>query len=165
MKHNYKFHAIAIASISLIITVLYLIIDPKPATTGGDPEIHGDQAIEIYSATWGESCNSDIETALNDPVLLATINRAAAEAKRGPLKLVTRNNALATIGDLCNGKLACSFIPNTQLLGDPYSNCFKTLDVSYRCFSYDRLWTLSLDQGKPVTIDCHEQKNPTPAAQ
>ena len=85
-------------------------------------------------------------------------------AKLPPLEPVTPSNVLLKVSTLCNGKVSCEFKATSAVLeSEPLAACLKNLDVGYRCFSYDRLWTVTVQQGQTVKIDCHEGKNAVPA--
>jgi hypothetical protein len=44
-----------------------------------------------------------------------------------------RGNVTSKVGALCNGLGACDLRADNQLLGDPFPNCAKNVDVFYRC--------------------------------
>lgn len=157
MRTNVKFHAIAITLITLIVVVLYVMIGPKqsqqPTETG--PR-EGDRQVSIINATWGENCNPAIEEALRD-------QRNSPPVKDGhgkvlpymPLKKVEPDNVLQKVSETCNHRFACQLRLDPETLGvDPLPGCYKQLVVAYRCFTFDRLNTLTLDQGDMLKIDC-----------
>ena len=162
MRHNYKFHGIAIACICAVVTLIYFLTAPKTVVPVS-PELQGDRYIQIYSATWGADCNSSIEQAN------AQLQTAPPEKDKNgngivkkPVELVKPDNALAAVSKLCNGRLTCELKPDSDLLGiEPLASCYKKLELRYRCFAYDRLWSMSVDQGKPVKIDCNPNAAPS----
>lgn len=164
MQHNYKFHAIAIGGICAAITVLYIFIGPKaPVPMPEGPQ--GDRYIQIDSATWGEECNTYIQEALNHP----PVPEKDADGKTVVLPtpiLVQPNNVLPLVSNLCNGKLACEITPTSKTLAlEPLATCYKKLVIRYRCYAYDRLWDLTIEQGKPAKIDCEKNAESPPTGQ
>lgn len=82
---------------------------------------------------------------------------------RPVITLVTTNNVLPTISGLCDGKLSCDISANSEFLAsEPSKNCFKKLEIGYRCFSFDRLRSMTTEQDKTNRIDC-EKDAPAPA--
>jgi hypothetical protein len=162
MRINYKFHSIAIAVICTLITVLYFLFSPKPAPAPVDPTLQGDRAVEIYSATWGQECNPYIQDAIQHQNTVPVEKDAnGVLIKRDPLKMVITDNVLQQVGDICNGKTACDITPTSETMGvGPLPSCAKKLVLSYRCYSYDRLWNLTIGQGSTTTIDCNETAKP-----
>lgn len=68
-----------------------------------------------------------------------------------------KNNVLELIAKACNNKLKCGIILKPELLGgDPAPDCVgEILEIEYRCFSFDRPWTINSDgKGKTLDIDC-----------
>lgn len=158
-----KFHIIALAIICIVITALYMLIGPgsKPAKK---PNEGGDFAIEIYSATWGLECNPYIQDANSQPKPVEKDENGMPVVQH-PLKLVEPNNVLEVVGNACNGQIRCDITPTAQTLGvDPMPSCAKTLNLSYRCYSYDRLWNVSIGQGVTTTVDCNEAARKTTGA-
>lgn len=166
MPSNIKFHAIALSIICIVITALYFLIGPSTKPTPVDPRAHSDRAIEIYTATWGEDCNPYIQEEIiqrsNKPPVKNDKGEIVAQE---PLKLVEQNNVLTLVGNACNGQLKCDINPTPATMGiDPLPSCAKKLNLSYRCYSYDRLWNVSIGQGVTTTIDCDETSAPTSQA-
>jgi len=110
-----------------------------------------DRMIEITTASHGLNCNSVIE------------KRREAKLQAGEpaddLPLVEKDNVLAKIKAKCDGKSSCNFRASTKALieADPYPRCPRKLTLSYRCFSFDRLWPVSAEVGKEVKIDCRNK--------
>jgi len=149
MRGNMKFHAMAIGSICVIVTLLYLVMGPSKAPAD-DGMAHGDRYVSVFTASWGLNCNSEITRLRSQAV---TINPDGSAQPRP--ELVTPNNVLLPVGEICNGRLRCNFPVNAAVLGvDPLLSCYKELEVSYRCFSIDRLWTKKFSQGDTLSIDC-----------
>jgi hypothetical protein len=158
MRRNQKIHAIAIVSICVLITVIYTVLTPTPPTAAS--AANSDRAIEIFDATWGKECNPAITAAMHNPPALthAADNNAAPPPK---LALVQDNNVLTQLSNMCNGQLTCQVKANSETLGvEPIQTCFKHLVVRYRCFSYDRAWDVTTNQGDTLTIDCNAPPPP-----
>ncbi len=153
----------ALTIICALIVVLYVIIDPnKPPP--GPSQVAGDRFIQIYTASWGENCNSFIEQENLNRQQLRLQQKVAndtADASLKPLPRINSDNVLSVLGARCNGKLDCTFyVTSEELKIEPLASCFKQLVIGYRCFAYDRLWTHTINQGENITIDCHENATP-----
>lgn len=158
MRRNQKIHAIAIASICVLVTIIYVVAMPSHTA---DPQAHGDRAIEIYGATWGENCNGFIAKANRERQSYKSSTAATPGEPIKTLAPVQMDNALTPVSNACNGKISCDIQPSSESLGvEPAEDCFKQLVVRYRCFEYDRVWSVTSDQNKLLTIDC----NASPAA-
>ena len=160
MIRNWKFHAGALGIICAIIVVLYLVIGPSEQVPADPDAATGDRFVQVYSATWGMNCNEQIDRENHDRerLRLQPQGAGAGRAAFAPLPPVTADNVLVRIGDKCNGKIACRFNATSEAIGtEPFEACFKRLSIGYRCFTYDRLHTIEVGQGDPVTIDCHEE--------
>ncbi|MFM9889775.1 MAG: hypothetical protein ACKVOE_03890 [Rickettsiales bacterium] len=155
MPRNYRFHAIAIAIISVVIIGVYFITKPKPVAAVADQPLLGDRYIQVYGATWGEECNPYIDAnAANTP--MKKDDKGMLIAPTLPQR-VELDNVLPVISDACNGKLTCTMPINSKSMGvEPMESCFKQLKVSYRCYAYDRLWNVTVRQGEKLTIDCND---------
>lgn len=149
MQHNLKFHAIAIGSICLIVIVLFLIMRPNTdAPAEVSPYATGDRYVRVESATWGLNCNQEINRLRQ--------SSQKTDADDQPYHTATLNNVALQVGELCNGRLVCDFNADaTTLQEDPLTSCYKQLEISYRCFSIDRLWRLTFNQGDNAHIDCN----------
>ncbi len=162
MGANYKFHAIAIAAICVVVTLLYALIGPSSNPAPAQTDMTGGRAIEIVSATWGEGCNPYILEA-REKQQSTPIEKDAAGViiPRPRLELVTPNNVIERVRQICGGKIQCNITPTNANLGvEILASCAKKLELTYRCYSYDRLWNLSLGQGQTKTIDCHAAPEP-----
>lgn len=173
MIRNWKFHAVAVSVLCAVVTVIYVLFAPAPPAPPVDTNLLGDRAVEIYSATWGMECNAYIKDILERPKKLTSIAQTSAEGNAAQpvpaqpdapkLEYATKDNALIKVSELCNGKNTCELTPTNETLGlNILDTCGKKLDVSYRCYSYDRLWNLTIQQGDTKKIDCNAAK-PTPA--
>lgn len=165
-RNQYRTHAIAIGSISVVITVLFFVMQPpKIAPQPDSSQVMGDRYITIYSATWGENCNQFIEQAAANPQPLKTTAQGEIIPQQLPNRIVP-DNVLQAVSNACNGKLTCRVTVNSATLGvEPLGTCFKELKLSYRCYTLDRLWPITLRQNDVLNIDCNEKEdNKTPNA-
>lgn len=164
MQHNYKFHAMAIGGICVAITILYLFIGPKaPPPVVEGPQ--GDRYIQIDYATWGEECNPYIQQTISAQAATPVTKDADGKIVQQEVPtLVQPNNVLGVVSSICNGKLTCQLNPTSKTLQlEPLASCYKKLQVRYRCFAYDRLWDLTIEQGKTAKIDCEKNaQSPAP---
>ena len=157
MRTNYKFHAIAISSLCVIITLLYMVMAPTPQQT---PEQHranaSGRAIAIYSATWGLNCNDSIQMYQNAANLAPrTKDENGMDIPPATIQRIAQNNVLSTLSTLCDGKEVCEFRTDAQTFGiDPMSGCAKRFSLNYRCYSYDALHIVNKEQGEAVRLDC-----------
>lgn len=154
MLKNLKFHAIAIAIISVIVVMLYQIMGPTEVSNA--PLQPSDRYVRVASASWGLNCNAFIADAkqarANAPLAKNAQGQVVAQA---PLKDVTPNNVIDPAKKLCDGKISCEILATSEVLSlDPIDNCFKKLNLSYRCFEMDRLTTTETNQGELLKIDC-----------
>ena len=149
MAGNIKFHAIAIALISLIVVALYSVMGPKQATSGA--QAPSQYAIKIVNATWGEGCNPYMAEAIAQQQSATMDPNAPAQPMH---KTVETDNVLKITGAACDGKPACELPVTIDTFGDPLPGCFKSLTVSYRCFNYDLLTTKTIGQGEVLKVDC-----------
>lgn len=166
MRPNYKFHAMALTVICAIITVLFFLFGPKEPAPVVDPTMQGNRFVEIYSATWGRACNDFIRQEIAQRRLTPPEKDEDGKLIPQPkLELVTTNNVLPAVSKRCDGKLRCDIsADSTSLEVEPQSSCMKKLEVSYRCFAYDRLWNLTIEQNETKTIDCDgDDSTPAPA--
>ncbi len=146
---SFKIHLIIVSVIIIAVYFTWQITQrsQKSQDTVNQEEIVSPYKISIISASYGLNClESYVEPSdnSNDPF-----------AHKNNKELIKRDNVLATISSLCNDKLKCSIPLSAKLLdNDPMPQCAgKTLDVEYRCFSFDRPWTLK-GEGKSLDIDC-----------
>lgn len=162
MKRQWKFHAMAMLIISGVILLLYAYMQSsKPAAVAASNQ--NTRSIEIVSATWGMNCNDLIKKENEKrlryklrPQDLEQLHPDDRPVSLEPMPIVVTNNVLKQVGELCNGKEHCAFSASDMALkSEPVSSCFKHLVVSFRCFSFDRLWKLGVGQGDNFIIDCH----------
>ena len=159
MAQNMKFHAIALTGICCAVTALYYVMGPQESQKVAPGTVTGDRYIQIDSATWGEACNPYIKDALaaraNAPIAKDAKDAEGKPVKPPELNMATHDNVLPAVSNRCNGKLTCDVNPTSDWLGvEPMASCAKKLEVGYRCFAYDRLWKLTMEQRKTTKIDC-----------
>lgn len=158
-----KFHLLAVGVICTIITVVYTVSKPDPAQTPTvDPELAAGRSVEIASATWGEGCNEFMNelnrTTRSKPVELDENGQPKPQTI---YTLATYNNVLERVTNACKGQISCSITPSDDALGvTPLHSCAKQLKITYRCYSFDRLWEATIDGGQTHTIDCHAAATP-----
>ncbi len=152
-RSHLKFHITAITAICAVVIVVYTAINPKHSTNV-PAQPGSDRHITIDNATWGRNCDPYIEEAQANWHLPAMGDKTTATPRPEKAAL---NNALDAVGAACNGQLACHLnITSDTMKTEPLASCYKRLTVGYRCFSIDRLWTLEVNQGADLVIDCHE---------
>jgi hypothetical protein len=162
MIRNWKFHALALSIICVIIIALYFAIGPKKQAPVDPNAAIGDRFVQVYSATWGANCNEYIDRENADRARLRLNPKPGGDPHAlEPLHSVINDNVLVRLGEKCNGKISCNFPASSEAIGvEPFEACFKRLTIGYRCFTYDRLRTLDANQGDLVAIDCHEETAP-----
>ena len=152
----------AISVITVVIVVLYLLVGPKPqAPVVVKPS---DRAIRISTATWGLSCNPQIEEAQRARESVPMAKDADGKViPQEPLKKVAVDNVLDVIKNMCEGKIGCEVNATDDVLGvHLFPGCYRKLNVNYRCSSIDRLITVDIDQGQTLKIDCTDANAPAP---
>ena len=157
MIKNWKIHALAIAAITIVIYLLYATLRPEPVETAASTSGSVNN-IQIISASWGLECNRYLESAINR----ANQQRAKLDPdqqKTFPIpKEMIKNNALPSLKKLCGGREVCSFRADEETVGvTTYKGCGGGLELSYRCFTIDRLHKLAVRNGETVDIDCRPQ--------
>ncbi len=143
--------------------LLYVVIGP-----GGTKNITvqqtTDRYIQIYSASWGLNCanyiaqeNQRLQQLRLRPADLEKLAPEERPQSLDPLPPVTRDNVLKIVGEKCNNSIACSFDASSDNLKlEPLASCYKHLEVEFRCFAFDRLRHLKVNQSETLTIDCKE---------
>lgn len=150
-----QFHILAISVIVLVVSSIYALGVGQEPLTADQLALAGGKIIAIESATWGQQCNPQITEAIKERASRPVSKTGATE----PLKLVEQNNVLEAVGKACNGKVSCDLRASASELGfDPLGSCYKRLVVRYRCFQFDRLTTLDINQGERLSINCLQAK-------
>ena len=67
---------------------------------------------------------------------------------------------------MCNLKKKCDVLNSPKTVGDAsVPECHnKEMVIEYRCFSFDRPWSITIDNDATGTIDCTKGGAPLPAA-
>ncbi len=149
-QKHFKFHAIALGIICLVVVVAFLLFGPKEA--GPAEEVIGDRYIQVATATWGKNCDPFVAQAQRDWRMPAEGQTAEPRPSFAQL-----NNVIEVVKSQCEHKMNCRLLADTDLLKtDPLPACYKKLAVGYRCFEFDRLWNVETGQGEILELDCHE---------
>lgn len=162
---RWKFHASVIGIITLLLMGMYLLFKSSPEQTVVTTITSATQ-MRIESASWGLNCNALYSIYKQREQDMARNQKNAQPidpslVPKSPATIISPNNALDTVKTLCEGKPKCEFPANATVLGDVFSNCSKVLDISWRCFNYDKLRTQTVQNGSLLTIDC-DAKEDTP---
>jgi hypothetical protein len=149
-----KLHFIAICFITVLVFVVWKITQSapiEPVTIQAEPV--SSHAISIIHATWGNNCKEFLGSSkgggnsgfANDPQSASGIRE---------------DNVLLPVSSICNGKQKCTIELSEKTFGiNPVPNCAKTLEVQYRCFSFDRPWTAKSDDNN-LSIVCNSTTTP-----
>jgi hypothetical protein len=141
---NWKFHAIALTSIIVTITVVFLLVRNQPISP--DDVAAGnfgasDRFIQIYSASYGLNCNDRIRRYRNN--------------YQSTFETINPNNVLLEVSRLCNGRDSCIIdVREAGFDNKTMPSCSKDLDVTFRCFSWDRLQHAVVGAYEQLVIDC-----------
>jgi hypothetical protein len=169
MRTNYKFHAIAIATISLVITLVYTLVAPAAEKNQQKVLAPTDTYVRVISATWGRNCNTAIEQAKK-----LRESEGLAKDEKGNvipmpiLKTVETDNVLTVVDALCSKQVRCEIRPDPETMGsDPMPDCFKKLEATFRCTETDRVRSAVEGNSAMMTLDCSNVSAPnaSPAAQ
>ncbi len=150
---NYKAHIVLVAAIAVFIGILALVgqMREKAAMDKlNDPALKVDDTfyVDIESATYGTNCHGQ------DVTSSAARPDSSQLGSDGKYRIVS-GNATDAVSRLCQQQKTCSISVSERSLGfDPASGCAKSLDVSYRCFSFDKLRTASAAHRDKLTLDC-----------
>lgn len=146
---SFKIHLVVVAC---IITAVYMIWELMHL--GGTPPQTVDQRgiphmIAVTHASLGLNCRNMAIS--ND----ATPHDAFSNGKSANTKLV-EDNVFPAISLKCNGLTECVFALDDPDLGEDLApDCNpKTLEIEYRCFSYDRPWIVKASSGA-VRLICN----------
>lgn len=163
---RWKFHASVIGIITLLLLGMYLLFKSSPEQTVVTTTTSATQ-MRIESASWGLNCNALYSIYKQREQEMARNQKNAQPGKapaapKSPATIISQNNVLDTVKKLCEGKAKCAFPANAAVLGDVFSNCSKVLEISWRCFNYDKLRTQTVQNGSPLTIDCDAKDDASP---
>lgn len=95
--------------------------------------------LAISKAWWGENC---------------------LKRDKGKQPMPKEVDVTSQIEGPCNQQERCSLHMDKLALGDPYPNCAEELTVSYRCFSYDKLRSVTYNAGDLVELNCDHSDLP-----
>lgn len=163
---RWKFHASVIGIITLLLLGMYLLFKSGPDATVVTTITSGTR-MRIDSASWGLNCNELYSIYKQREQEMARAQKSTGQGKapaapKSPATIISPNNVLDKVKELCEGKPKCSFPANAAVLGDVFSNCSKTLEVGWRCFNYDKLHTQTVQNGASLTIDCDAKDDASP---
>jgi hypothetical protein len=169
MRINYKFHAIAISTISAIIVLGYALFATPVKEEEAKVLAPTDTYVRVVSATWGRNCNEAITSAIRAREVAGLAKDEKGNVIPMPvLKTVQTNNVLSVVDALCSKKVRCDLRPDTETMGaDPMPDCFKKLEATFRCSDIDRARNAVEGKSGEVTLDCSNitapNASPTPA--
>ncbi len=146
---NSKAHfAIIIALVIGMLAAWQIMLNRANVPTPAASDTIAERYISIVRANYGLNCLTDNNDAQPYP------------ATPSETRVFRENNILIPASNACNGRIKCSIDGKTLLSGaDSASKCkAKAIEIEYRCFSYDRLWTARNPGGNGVIIDCTEKK-------
>jgi hypothetical protein len=148
----FKVHLAIISCIVIVVVLAWQYMQHQPQTVEAAPG--KTYSITVTHASWGLNCqnlaiSSNQAENTRDPFL----NKGGANNK------LREDNVMAAVALLCNGNIQCDILADEATLGpDPAPDCTnKTLEIEYRCFSYDRPWNVKTSSGA-ATLNC-EQPN------
>jgi hypothetical protein len=148
---SFKIHLIIVSVIIIAVYFAWQLTSrtntPQPAVI--EQETASPYSITVIHASWGLNCR-------NSYVARTTPQKDDPFAyKPGTESKLEEDNVLSIVSKLCDGKLKCTIPISPQALGgDPMPECGdKSLDVEYRCFSFDRPWLVQ-SSFKSLDIDC-----------
>jgi hypothetical protein len=146
-----KVHFIIVACIILVVSLAWHFMSAPPPAVPVVQQTNSAYSISVAHASWGLECPQENRAAGD-----AFANKPSAAGSR------REDNVLDKVSALCGGKVSCEIpVLPSVLGGDPAPDCLsKVLVVEYRCFSYDRPWTVQASSGKlPINCDrTDEQK-------
>lgn len=124
-----------IAAVYLVWEVMHSILPPPQAQSENLGIPH---QISVIHASYGLNCRS-----------ISTNGDNTSQSPPNDTKKLSEDNVLAAVSQKCNGARQCEIALNDPVLGeDPAPSCIpKTLDIEYRCFSYDRPWRVHGSSG------------------
>ncbi len=160
---RHRHHIIAISAIVSIVVIMFwttgaLERQNMPAGMVQDGRFLGDRFIQISRADWGAACNKAIDRH-NDAIEEKKKSFIPGDELPPKLSPIPPNNALLPLSRHCDGKAFCGLQKvNEESLGIPIPklNCEKKLEISYRCFEFDRPHDIVINRGKELRIDCRD---------
>lgn len=166
MPKRLKFHAIAIAIISLVVMVVYTLFAPKVEDQAASNIATSGNYVRIVSATWGKNCDIAIDEQLKRRASEPASKDADGRLIPQPMLYKSfTDNALPALQEGCDHKIKCDFPVTDDTVGiKPSVDCHGQLEVSYRCFDVDRLRSKTVDNGNGLAIDCSADALAAPQA-
>lgn len=143
-------HFIVIGIIIFLIFLGWQVISLRTAQQQAQIDPNSIRLIQISRASWGLNCLEQRRRYGLKQLPQDAFNEGGEGNK------IRENNILVAISDLCNGKQTC-YLTNSPdtFTPDPDPQCpTKEMVVEYRCYSFDRPWTLKLASREKGTIDC-----------
>lgn len=152
MSHKMKFHLIAVVLIVLIVSIVHSMMKPEALAPRIVTVVQYNPII--VDATWGRNCNPRIQQALAQmPAGPRPIMPDEATASGRP-SLVSHNNVLDKVKELCANTDVCSFKANDQTLGPILSGCQAQLEIRYYCTEAERVRSTTATYNRDVKLDC-----------
>lgn len=151
---RWKFHISVIGVISVALLGSYLLFkaaSPPPAVQATAAQQR--TQLRIQSASWGLNCNSLYEIYKQHAASETGTDPDSPSAKAPPVR-IPADNVLEKVRAMCDAKQACTLTANTETMGEVFADCSKDLDVSWRCFNYDKLHSKHVHHGGTIEIDC-----------
>lgn len=140
-----KIHLIIIMCIVLVVSVAWELTQRLNNNTPGATGSTDARRIAITHASLGLNCRG------------AMVSNTAAQPATGKetVPALREDNVFSAVSLMCNGKTECTVSATDSALGkDPAPDCTpKTLEIEYRCFSYDRPWSVK-SSGGSVKLEC-----------
>ncbi len=153
---RWKIHAAVIGVITAVFFIGYLLFSPTPKTPEQMAVINTSGIrMQIEQASWGLKCNELYDAYKKRADADAQSDKPPSENPNySPPVLIQANNVLTKVKELCEGKDTCDITASSDVLGNVFSDCSKDLEVSWRCFSYDRLQSGKASNGNVLSITC-----------
>lgn len=150
---RWKFHASVIGVISVALLGGYLLFKPSTQQAAALPDAaHPSTQLRIQSASWGLNCNSLYD--LYRQRAASSTPDPAQEVNTAPPVRISVNNVLEKVKGLCDAQEQCTLEATSSAMGEIFSDCSKELEVTWRCFNYDKLHTKKVSNGDTIEIDC-----------
>ena len=151
---SFKTHLLIVSLIIISVMIFWSLLPKIDHIDRPENSAPIARRIIISHASWGMNCN---------PYLLENTINTNNMRKKNLKTAYTKDNIFKEISLQCNGKLTCDInAANPWLKHDPQPECTpKSLEIEYRCFSFDRPWRTSTTGGS-ITLDCTDtsQENP-----
>ena len=147
---SFRTHLTVISCIILAVLLMWQLMlrsnSPVPASTNIPENVPAERSysISVTHASWGLNCRNMAFNNNTREAFLAKSNNTLHE-----------DNVLEKVSHLCNGHVTCNVnIDEPSLGADPSPECnSKTLEIEYRCFAYDRPWSVKTVD-TPITLHC-----------